>query len=99
MFIVLRLVEVGSLTGYTSLSIALSLPPDGQLIACDISEEYIRKDLWKRAGVEEKIQLKIGPAVETLKKLLEEEGRETFDFIFIDADKENYLEYYQLSMN
>jgi predicted O-methyltransferase YrrM len=80
------------------LSIALSLPPDGQLIACDITDQYIRKDLWKRAGVEKKIQLKIGPAGETLGKLLEEEGRETFDFIFIDADKGNYFDYYQLSM-
>jgi O-methyltransferase len=92
------LVEVGTFTGYTALTIALALPSDGQLIACDISDQYIRQDLWKKAGVQDKITLKIGPAVETLKKLLEENGPGSFDFIFIDADKTNYLNYYQLAM-
>ena len=91
-------VEVGTFTGYTALTIALALPSDGQLIACDISDEYIRQDVWKKAGVQDKITLKVGPAVESLKKLLEEEGPGSFDFIFIDADKTNYLNYYQLAV-
>ena len=86
------------MTGYTTLTIALALPVDGQLIACDITDQYIRQDLWKRAGVQDKITLKLGPAVETLEKLLEENGRESFDFVFIDADKTNYMNYYRLSM-
>jgi len=92
------LVEVGTFTGYTSLTIALALPSDGQLITCDINEEYVRQDLWKKAGVQEKITLKIGPATETLKQLLEENGPGSFDFVFIDADKINYLNYYQLAV-
>ena len=86
------------MTGYTTLTIALALPVDGQLIACDITDQYIRQDLWKRAGVQDKITLKLGSAVETLEKLLEENGRESFDFVFIDADKTNYMNYYRLSM-
>ncbi len=76
----------------------MALPSDGQLIACDISDQYIRQDLWKKAGVQEKITLKIGPATETLKQLLEENGPGSFDFVFIDADKINYLNYYQLAV-
>ncbi|CAF1399757.1 unnamed protein product [Adineta ricciae] len=93
-----RCIEVGSFTGYTALSIALVLPPDGELIACDISDQYIRRDLWKKAGVDKKISVKVGPAVETLKKLLEENGPGSFDFVFIDADKTNYKNYYELSL-
>jgi predicted O-methyltransferase YrrM len=81
-----------------SLTVALALPSDGQLIACDISDKYIRQDLWKKAGVDDKITLKIGPGVETLKTLLEENGPGSFDFIFIDADKLNYMNYYQLAI-
>jgi predicted O-methyltransferase YrrM len=92
------LVEVGTFTGYTSLTIALALPSDGQIITCDTSDEYIRQDLWKKAGVQDKITLKVGPAVDTLKKLLEENGPGSFDFIFIDADKPNYMNYYQLAI-
>jgi O-methyltransferase len=92
------LVEVGTFTGYTALTIALALPADGQVITCDVSDEYVRQDIWKKAGVEDKITLKIGPAVDTLKKLLEENGPGSFDFVFIDADKPNYLNYYQLAI-
>ena len=80
------------------MTIALALPADGQLIACDVTDQYIRQDLWKRAGVQDKITVKIGPAVETLKTILAENGRESFDFVFIDADKINYLNYYQLAI-
>ncbi|CAF1170589.1 unnamed protein product [Adineta steineri] len=93
-----RCIEIGSFTGYTALTIALALPSDGQLIACDINDKYIRQDLWKKAGVSEKITLKVGSAIETLKKLLEEHGEGSFDFIFIDADKTNYMNYYELAI-
>ncbi|CAF2824487.1 unnamed protein product [Rotaria sp. Silwood2] len=93
-----RCIEIGTLTGYTTLTIALTLPSDGHIITCDINDKYIRQDLWKKAGVSDKITLKIGPAIETLKKLLEENGSGSFDFIFIDADKTNYLHYYQLAI-
>ncbi|CAF4145846.1 unnamed protein product [Adineta steineri] len=93
-----RCIEVGTFTGYTALTIALALPSDGQLIACDITDQYVRQDIWKKAGVSDKITLKIGSAVDTLKTLLEENGPGSFDFIFIDADKTNYLNYYELAL-
>ncbi|CAF3814699.1 unnamed protein product [Rotaria magnacalcarata] len=91
-------VEIGTFTGYTSLTIALALPSDGQVITCDIDGQYIRQDLWKKAGVDEKITLRLEPAVQTLEKLIEEHGDGSFDFIFIDADKVNYLRCYELSI-
>lgn len=91
-------VEVGTFTGYTALTIALALPADGQLIALDIDDQYIRQDLWKKAGVSEKIQLKLGSGTDTLQALLEENGPGSFDFVFIDADKVNYLKYYELAL-
>ena len=93
-----RLVEVGTFTGYTALTLALALPSDGHLITLDITDEFVRQDLWKRANVHEKITLKIGSALETMTKLIEENGRGSFDFVFIDADKENYLKYYELAL-
>jgi predicted O-methyltransferase YrrM len=92
------LVEIGTFTGYTSLAIALALPADGELITCDISDEYVRQDIWVKAGVRNRINLQIRPALETLKDLLEKYGANSFDFIFIDADKENYPQYYELSV-
>jgi predicted O-methyltransferase YrrM len=87
-----RCLEIGTYTGYSALAVALALPKDGKLICCDISEEWtsIGKPFWKKAGVEKKIDLRIAPALETLKKL-----KGPFDFVFIDADKENYLNYYE----
>jgi caffeoyl-CoA O-methyltransferase len=87
-----RCLEIGTYTGYSALAVALALPKDGKIICCDISEEWtnIGKPFWKKAGVEKKIDLRIGPALETLKKL-----KGPFDFVFIDADKENYLNYYE----
>lgn len=92
-----RTLEVGVFTGYSSLSVALALPDDGQIIACDVSEEYtsIARRYWQAAGMEHKIQLKLGPAVATLDQLLEAEQHNQFDFAFIDADKENYARYYE----
>jgi caffeoyl-CoA O-methyltransferase len=95
LFGVKRYLEIGVFTGYSSLSIALSLPADGRVVACDVSEEFtaVAQKYWKRAGVQSKIDLRIGPAIETLDGLLAE--KQTFDLAFIDADKPNYLNYYE----
>lgn len=91
-----RCLEVGVFTGYSSLSVALALPADGSVVACDVSEEWtkVARGFWARAGVAGKIDLRLAPAVETLDRLLAEGQAESFDFAFIDADKANYLAYY-----
>lgn len=95
-----KTLEVGVFTGYSSLSVALALPPDGKIIACDVSEEYtaIARRYWQKAGVADKIDLRIAPALETLDRLLADGQAETFDFAFIDADKVNYEGYYERSL-
>ncbi|XP_050832384.1 catechol O-methyltransferase domain-containing protein 1 isoform X1 [Serinus canaria] len=92
-----KVIEIGVFTGYNALSMALVLPDDGRVIACDINEDYakIGRPLWKEAGVEHKIDLRIKPAIQTLDELLASGEAETFDFAFIDADKESYNEYYE----
>ncbi|NWW34798.1 CMTD1 protein, partial [Panurus biarmicus] len=88
---------LGVFTGYNALNMALVLPDNGRVIACDINEDYakIGRPLWKEAGVEHKIDLRIKPAIQTLDELLASGEAETFDFAFIDADKESYNEYYE----
>jgi caffeoyl-CoA O-methyltransferase len=90
-----RALEIGTFTGYSSLCIAGAMPADGKLICCDVSEEYtkVARDYWRRAGLESKIELRIGPAVATLDALIAADV-EPFDFAFIDADKTNYSNYY-----
>jgi len=92
-----RTLEVGVFTGYSSLCVALALPDDGQIIACDVSEEYtaVARRYWQIAGVAHKIQLNLGPGTATLDRLLAEGQHNSFDFAFIDADKENYATYYE----
>lgn len=92
-----RAIEVGVFTGYSALSVALALPADGRLIACDIDEHWttIARDYWREAGVMDKIELRLGPALHTLDTLLAEGQRGSFDLAFIDADKENYIAYYE----
>ena len=92
-----KALEVGVFTGYSSLRIALALPEDGHLFACDISEEYTStaRRYWREAGVEHKITLKIAPAMETLRGLLAAGRAGSFDFAFIDADKPGYDSYYE----
>ena len=94
-----RAIEVGTFTGYGSLAIASALPKNGKLICLDISEERpaIGMPYWQRAGVAERIELRVAPALETLQALLED-GAGKYDFAFIDADKGNYDRYYELCL-
>jgi len=92
-----RAIEVGVFTGYSALSVALVLPEDGRLVACDVSEEWtaMARRYWEKAGVARKIELRLAPALQTLDALLAEGAAGTFDFAFIDADKSNYDGYYE----
>jgi predicted O-methyltransferase YrrM len=92
-----KTLEVGVFTGYSSLVVALALPADGKIVACDVSEEYtsVARRYWQDAGVADKIDLHIAPALETLDNLLTAGEAGTFDFAFIDADKSNYDNYYE----
>jgi caffeoyl-CoA O-methyltransferase len=92
-----RCLEIGTFTGYSALAVALALPAGGRIVACDINEEWtaIARKHWKKAGVAEKIDLRIAPAVETLDALIAEGGAGRYDFAFIDADKQSYDAYYE----
>jgi hypothetical protein len=87
-----RYLEIGTFTGYSTLSVALAMPADGEVVACDVSEDYtaVARRYWAEAGVAGRIDLRIAPALETLDTLLAEGRSGSFDFAFIDADKENY---------
>jgi predicted O-methyltransferase YrrM len=93
-------IEVGVFTGYSSLAIALALPEDGRIVACDVNPQYtsVAEKFWVSAGVREKIDLRIGPAKDTLLGLINGGFTGTFDFAFIDADKINYDHYYELCL-
>lgn len=95
-----RTLEVGVFTGYSALAVALALPDDGTLLACDVSEEFtaIARRYWREAGVERKITLRLAPAIETLDAVLAEGGEGTFDFAFIDADKPSYAAYVERTL-
>jgi predicted O-methyltransferase YrrM len=92
-----RCIEVGTFTGYSSTAVALSLPPDGRLTCCDVSEEWtaVARRYWAEAGVTDKIDLRLAPAVETLDDLIAAGGEGTYDFAFVDADKPGYAAYYE----
>lgn len=92
-----RAIEVGVFTGLSSLQVALAMPPDGRMICCDVNAQTtaIARRYWREAGVEDKIDLRIAPAVDTLDALLHEGAAGSFDFAFVDADKENYGCYYE----
>lgn len=96
-----RTVEVGTFTGYSTLCVALALPADGRIVACDISETFtaVGRRYWAEAGVADKIDLRLGPALATLDALLNADGAGAFDFMFVDADKENYLNYYERGLS
>lgn len=93
-----RCIEIGVFTGYSSLAVALALPQDGRILACDVSEEWtaIARRFWREAGVEHKIELKLQPATSTLEQLLAAGEAGRYDFAFIDADKPSYDTYYEL---
>ena len=95
-----KTIEIGTFTGYSALAVALALPNDGKIVACDISEEWtsIGQKKWEKAGVGDKIDLRIAPALETLENLMADGQEGTFDFAFIDADKANYLDYYKMCL-
>ena len=95
-----RAFEVGTFTGYSACAVALALPTNGKLIACDISEEWtsVGRRYWRQAGVDKKIDLRIGPAIKTLDGLLKKGQAGKFDFGFIDADKPNYDGYYERAL-
>jgi predicted O-methyltransferase YrrM len=95
-----KTIDVGVFTGYSSLVVALALPTDGKVVACEVSQEYaaIARRWWQQAGVADKIELHIVPAQETLNQLLAAGEAGTFDFVFIDADKSNYESYYEQAL-
>jgi caffeoyl-CoA O-methyltransferase len=95
-----NVLEIGVFMGYSSSWIALALPPGGKIVACDVSEEYtaIARNTWREAGVEDKIALRVAPALETLDGLIAAGQAGTFDLAFIDADKSNYSNYYERAL-
>ena len=90
-------IEIGVFTGYSALTVALALPDDGRLLACDVSDEYTRigKPFWEAAGMARKIDLRLAPALQTLDSRLADGAAGSYDFAFIDADKTNYDGYYE----
>ena len=92
------MLEVGTYTGYSSLCMALAMPSDGRIVACDMSAEWtdVAKRFWKKAGLADRIELRLGSAVDTLEALIKE--RQEFDFVFIDANKEDYDAYYESAL-
>lgn len=95
-----RAIEIGVYTGYSSLWVALALAPGGRLVACDVNERWtaVARRYWAEAGVADKVELRLAPAVETLDRLLAERQAGTFDFVFIDADKGAYVDYYERAL-
>lgn len=95
-----RTLEIGVFTGYSALSVAYTLPDDGTLVACDINRDYteVAEHYWNEAGVANRIDLRIAPALDTLQALREDGAEGTFDFVFIDADKISYPDYYEHSL-
>lgn len=92
-----RCIEMGTFTGYSSLAVALAMPPDGRIVCCDVSDEYtsVARRYWAEADVAHKVDLRLGPALETLDGLLADGAAGTFDLAFIDADKTGYLAYWE----
>ncbi|HET6725585.1 MAG TPA: class I SAM-dependent methyltransferase [Gammaproteobacteria bacterium] len=95
-----RCIEVGVFTGYSSLSVALALPEDGRIVACDVSEEYtdVARRYWNEAGVADKVDLRLGPALNTLEEMIDADEDRQYDFAFIDADKTHYANYYERTL-
>jgi predicted O-methyltransferase YrrM len=92
-----RCIELGTFTGYSSLAVALALPADGEIVCCDVSEEWtsVARRYWSEAGVADRVDLRLGPALETLDDLIAGGASGTFDFAFIDASKQEYPDYHE----
>jgi predicted O-methyltransferase YrrM len=92
-----RCLEIGTFTGYSSLVVALAMPPDGTIVCCDVSDEWtsVARRYWAEAGVADRVDLRLAPALETLDKLLADGRADTFDFAFIDARKTEYPDYHE----
>ena len=92
-----RCIELGTFTGYSSLAVALALPADGEIVCCDVSEEWtsVARRYWAEAGVADRVDLRLGPALETLDDLIASGASGTFDFAFIDASKREYPDYHE----
>jgi len=95
-----RALEIGVFTGYSAMAVAEALPSTGEIVACDVSEEYttVAREHWNEAGIADRIDLRIAPAAETLQAMIDEGQSGTFDFAFVDADKEQYDTYYERSL-
>lgn len=95
-----KTLEIGVYTGYSTLAVALALPRSGKIVACDINKEFtnIAYNFWEKAGVVDKIDLRIAPALQTIEQLIANNEQASFDFIFIDADKKNYSNYYEKAL-
>ena len=95
-----RCLEIGTFTGYSSTAIALAMPADGRLVCCDVSEPWtaIAREAWAAAGVADRVELRLGPALDTLDRMLAEGAEGTFDVAFIDANKDQYPDYYERSV-
>jgi len=89
--------EIGTYTGYSALAVAMALPSNGKLVCCDINDEWtqVARRYWREAGLAERVELRLAPAADTVRQLLRDPGPGTFDFAFIDADKEGYDGYYE----
>lgn len=92
-----KYLELGVFTGYSSLAVALALPPDGTVTACDINDDWtsVGRRYWREAGVEDRIDLRLAPALDTLDRLVRDGASGTYDLAFIDADKANVAHYYE----
>ena len=92
-----RCLEIGTFTGYSSLAVALAMPPDGTIVCCDVSDEWtaVARRYWAEAGVADRVDLRLAPALETLDDLLANGEANTFDFAFIDARKTEYPDYHE----
>ena len=92
-----RTIEIGTFTGYSALAVAMALPPEGSIVCCDINEEWTRiaRRYWREAGLADRIDLRLAPALETLRDLRGDPGPGSFDFAFVDADKTGYDAYYE----
>jgi caffeoyl-CoA O-methyltransferase len=95
-----RILEVGTFTGYSSTAMALALPADGRIVCCDVSEEFtaVARRYWAEAGIADRVDLRLAPALETLEGLLQTDGAGSFDLAFIDADKTNYRGYVEAAL-